>query len=152
MNTDEKVYPSGQHYSGQNRIPTIKQFVESLDKQKRERDAQIDSQRQTRPNRGGKGGDNDGNGEVKDHVPTGHRKPGKNRRTVRDPMTGKDVEIEDISSGHMKAAEEPMVSPYLTLLTLSSSPLSTLSSSLPSHPLYPPSLLPPLPPTIHTPH
>jgi hypothetical protein len=109
MNTDEKVYPSGQHYSGQNRIPNIKQFVESLDKQKRERDAQIDSQ-QNQANRAGKGGDNDGNGEAKDHVPVGHGKPGKNRRTVRDPMTGKDVEIEDISSEHMKAAEEPMVS------------------------------------------
>ncbi|KAH6640712.1 hypothetical protein F5144DRAFT_609655 [Chaetomium tenue] len=109
MNTNEKVYPSGQHYSGNNRIPTIKQFVESLDREKRERDAQIDSQRQQQRHQHTKIGGHNDNGEVRDHVPTNHRKAGKNRRTVRDPMTGKDVEIEDISSEHMKAAEEPML-------------------------------------------
>ncbi|KAH6850995.1 hypothetical protein B0I37DRAFT_372949 [Chaetomium sp. MPI-CAGE-AT-0009] len=106
MNTDEKVYPSGQHYSGGNRIPNIKQFVESLDREKRERDAQIDSQQQQQQQQTKA----HGHGEAKDHVPAAHRKPGKNRRTVRDPTTGKDVEIEDISSKHMKAADEPMVS------------------------------------------
>jgi hypothetical protein len=105
MNTDEKVYPSGQHYSGSNRIPNIKQFVESLDKQKKDRDAQIDAQQQP----------GHGEGEARDHVPADQRKPGKNRRTVRDPMTGKDVEIEDIDDHHMKAAEEPMVRPPLPL-------------------------------------
>ncbi|KAK3297724.1 uncharacterized protein B0H64DRAFT_339646 [Chaetomium fimeti] len=103
MNTDEKVYPSGQHYSGSNRIPNIKQFVESLDREKRERDAQIDSQQKQATKHG------QHHGEVRDHVSPGYRKPGKNRRTVRDPTTGKDVEIEDISSEHMKAADEPMI-------------------------------------------
>lgn len=105
MNTNQKVYPSGQHYSGANRIPNIKQFVESLDKEKRERDAQIDADLKK----------NKGNGEARAHVPTDQRKASKNRRTVRDPTTGKDVEIEDIGEHHMKSAEEPMVS-----LTLSS--------------------------------
>jgi hypothetical protein len=109
MNTDEKVYPSGQHYSGSNRIPNIKQFVESLDREKRERDAQIDSQQKQATKHG------QHHGEVRDHVSPGYRKPGKNRRTVRDPTTGKDVEIEDISSEHMKAADEPMVSSNLPL-------------------------------------
>lgn len=36
-------------------------------------------------------------------------KPGKNRRTVRDPVTGRDVEIEDITEQHMRAAEEPVL-------------------------------------------
>jgi hypothetical protein len=99
MNTDEKVYPSGQHYSGTNRIPNIKQFVESLDRQKKDRDAQIDAQLQS----------NNKHGETRDHAPPEDGKPGKNRRTVRDPVTGKDVEIEDIGDHHMKAAEEPMV-------------------------------------------
>jgi hypothetical protein len=43
MNTQEQVYPSGQHYSARNKIPNIKQFVESLDAEKKARDAQIDS-------------------------------------------------------------------------------------------------------------
>ncbi|KAL2195876.1 hypothetical protein P885DRAFT_61646 [Corynascus similis CBS 632.67] len=102
MNTDEKVYPSGQHYSGTNRIPNIKQFVESLDRQKKDRDAQIDAQQQ---------GNNDHHGEVRDHIPADQQrsKAGKNRRTVRDPTTGKDVEIADIDSHHMKAVDEPMI-------------------------------------------
>ncbi|KAM7188049.1 hypothetical protein V8F33_010906 [Rhypophila sp. PSN 637] len=81
---DEKVYPAGQPYSGRNRVPNIKQFVESLDRDKKRRDAQVES--------------------ASAHVPT---KPGKNRRTVRDPVTGKDVEIEDITSHHMDAAHNP---------------------------------------------
>ncbi|KAK4157494.1 hypothetical protein C8A00DRAFT_29643 [Chaetomidium leptoderma] len=98
MDTDEKVYPPGQHYSGKNRVPNIKQFVESLDRQKRERDAQIDAKQQSGNRHGG---------EAQDSEPASQRRPGKNRRTVRDPVTGKDVEIEDIDSHHMKAAEEP---------------------------------------------
>lgn len=83
---DERVYPGGEPYSGRNRIPNIKQFVESLDRDKKRRDAQV---------------------EASGHIPT--KKPGKNRRTVRDPVTGKDVKIEDISSHHMKAASNPTV-------------------------------------------
>lgn len=99
MNTNQKVYPPGQHYSGTNRIPNIKQFVESLDKDKRERDAQIDAELKK----------NKSSGEARAHVPTNQRKAGKNRRMVRDPTTGKDVEIEDIGEHHVKAADEPML-------------------------------------------
>ncbi|SPQ27673.1 dd72ee82-fbca-4bc3-8468-06269e0ff8fc [Thermothielavioides terrestris] len=104
MNTDEKVYPSGQHYSGTNRIPNIKQFVESLDRQKKQRDAQIDAQLRA----------SSGHGEAQDHVSAAQqqqqkRPAGKNRRTVRDPVTGRDVEIEDIDTHHMKAADQPTI-------------------------------------------
>jgi hypothetical protein len=119
MNTAEKVYPSaGQHYSGTNRVPNIKEFVESLDRQKKERDAQIDSQLQS----------NNIHGEARDHAPAEQSKPGKNRRTVRDPVTGKDVEIEDIDEHHMKAADEPMVCAPLPLTTK-----KTTTPALPSH-------------------
>ncbi|KAK3314945.1 hypothetical protein B0H66DRAFT_480712 [Apodospora peruviana] len=113
MSSNEQHYPSGQHYSGTNRIPNIKQFVEGLDRDKKKRDAQIDAN----VAKGGPGAAQNGsaagslkfqqNGEAKDHIATS--KPGKNRRTVRDPVTGKDVEIEDISQQHMKAANEPML-------------------------------------------
>ncbi|KAK4241085.1 hypothetical protein C8A03DRAFT_41483 [Achaetomium macrosporum] len=108
MNTNEKVYPSGQHYSGTNRIPNIKQFVEGLDRDKKARDARIDAKLKS---------NNQRHGETQDHKPADgdqqqqqqNKKPGKNRRTVRDPVTGKDVEIEDIDTQHMKATEEPMI-------------------------------------------
>ena len=103
--TDEQVYPSGQHYSGTNRVPNIKQFVEGLDRQKKDRDAQIDEQQKSKSHQ------QSSNNGASDIVPgaSEQRKPGKNRRTVRDPITGHDVEIEDIADHHMKAAEKPMI-------------------------------------------
>lgn len=92
--TNESVYPSGAHYSGRNRVPNIKQFMQSLDKDKKRRDAEAEAALQA-------------GGVSSDHVPA--RKPGKNRRVVRDPVTGKDVEIEDITSQHLKAANDPTV-------------------------------------------
>ncbi len=109
MNTDQRVYPSGEHYSGTNRIPNIKQFVENLDRQKKDRDAQIDEQLKSSKHHNKPQASN--NGANEGIVPGGseQRKPGKNRRTVRDPITGRDVEIEDIADHHMKSAEKPMI-------------------------------------------
>jgi len=73
--------------------------MESLDKEKRERDAQIDASLAKTNRRAG---------EVTDHQEPSKR-PGKNRRTVRDPVTGKDVEIDDIDSSYAKAAKDPQV-------------------------------------------
>lgn len=99
MDTQEHVVPSAQHYSGQNRIPNIKQFMENLDRDKKHRDAQIDSQT--------KDGQHN-NGEVQAHQNATPKK-GKNRRTVRDPVTGKDVEIDDIDGSMIKEAQDPHV-------------------------------------------
>lgn len=98
MDVDEHVVPSGQHYSGRNRVPNIKQFMENLDRDKKQRDAQIDSKLQTSQDGAG--------GEVKAHTNTSPRR-GKNRRTVRDPVTGKDVEIDDIDGSMVKEANDP---------------------------------------------
>lgn len=94
---ESRHYPGGQPYSGTNRIPNIKQFVESLDRDKKERDAKLEADLRR----------NHQNGELQAHVPT--QKPGKNRHTVKDPITGKDVEIEDIGSTHMKTAKDPQL-------------------------------------------
>lgn len=89
---DEKNqhYPSaGAHYSGRNRIPNVHEFVASLDRDKRQRDAKIEAQQ--------KG--------------PADRKPAKKAtRTVTDPVTGKEVEIDDVSTDFMKAVENPIVS------------------------------------------
>jgi len=99
IDPNETVVPSAKNYSGHNRIPNIKQFVEGLDRDKKERDAKIDAQ----PQQFG------ANGEAIQH-PAAARKVGKNRRTVRDPVTGKDVEIDDADDSIMKQGENPMVS------------------------------------------
>lgn len=109
MNQQETVVPSGQHYSGSNRIPNIKQFMERLDREKKDRDAQIDSD--LKKNKKG--------GEAIDHKTTGGQKQGKNRRVVTDPVTGKQVEIDDIDSSFLKQVKDPHVSIWLELHGLS---------------------------------
>lgn len=99
VDPNETVVPSSKNYSGRNRIPNIKQFVEGLDRDKKERDAKIDAQQQKY-------------GQTSEAVqhPSAPRKVGKNRRTVRDPVTGRDVEIDDADESIMKAGENPTVS------------------------------------------
>ncbi|VBB77881.1 Putative protein similar to meiotically up-regulated gene 190 protein of Schizosaccharomyces pombe [Podospora comata] len=97
-------YPvTGQHYSGANRIPNIKQFAESLDRDKKNRDKKVE-EREHRLRHGPVQPQANG-GDVQDHVPT--HSAGKNRRTVTDPVTGNEVEVVDITSDHVKNAAEP---------------------------------------------
>ena len=42
--SDETVHVPGQPYSGKNKIPTINQFLERLDRDKKDRDKQIDAE------------------------------------------------------------------------------------------------------------
>jgi hypothetical protein len=99
MNVDEHVAPSGgQHYSGRNRVPNIHEFMEQLDKEKKERDAEIDQQLKQ----------NKAHGEVQDHRNDRQRRKAKHR-TVRDPVTGKDVEIRDTELSYEEAVENPQV-------------------------------------------
>lgn len=98
MEGQEHHAPGG-HYSGTNRIPNIKQFMEGLDKDKRQRDAKIDAESKQHKN---------GEVEVKAHHID--KPKGNNRRTVRDPVTGKDVEIDDIGPEMVKAVDDPHVS------------------------------------------
>lgn len=106
MEQQEHKAPAG-HYSGNNRIPNIKQFMEGLDKDKRERDAKIDAEQKQHKT---------GEGEVKAHHT--EKPKGRNRRTVRDPVTGKDVEIDDIGPEMVKAVDDPHVS-HVSLYTSS---------------------------------
>ncbi|KAK0386888.1 hypothetical protein NLU13_5201 [Sarocladium strictum] len=100
MNIDEHVAPSGgQHYSGQNRVPNIQEFMEQLDKEKKDRDAEIDQQLKQ----------NKAYGEVQDHHNDRQRRKAKHR-TVRDPVTGKDVEIRDTQLSYEEAVENPQLS------------------------------------------
>ncbi|PSR93695.1 hypothetical protein BD289DRAFT_175564 [Coniella lustricola] len=93
---NETKVPGGQPYSGNNRIPNIKQFMERLDIEKKDRDAKID-QGQAHPKPAN---------EVQAHQDATKSKV-RNRRTVRDPVTGKDVEIDDMGDGMMKEVQNP---------------------------------------------
>lgn len=77
----ENVVPSGQHYSGANRVPNIKQFVESLDKDKKLRDTELEQRVKSEAS-------GQQSGETTDHTDA---KPNRknNRRVVTDPVTGK---------------------------------------------------------------
>lgn len=90
-----------QHYSGRNRIPNIQEFVAQLDKEKKERDAVIDDDLKH----------NKHSNDAQPHQPDQsrfHKK--KKTKTVRDPVTGKDVEIEDAKTDYKEAVENPQVS------------------------------------------
>ncbi len=89
---------SGKPYSGTNPIPNIQKFVESLDKDKRERDRQIDEQNKLY--------EQQHHGSVKPHKNAPKPTGGK---TVTDPTTGKQVVIEDVGKDFMKAVRDPQV-------------------------------------------
>ncbi|KAH6682963.1 hypothetical protein B0J14DRAFT_574726 [Halenospora varia] len=95
---DHKKGPGG-HYSGNNPIPNIQKFVESLDKEKTERDRKIDEAR-------AQGKSND----VTDHVQGQFSRVRGTRKTVTDPTTGNQVQIEDVNADFMKAVGNPQLS------------------------------------------
>ena len=93
------------YYSGKNKIPDIKTFVQNLDKDKRERDAQLAEQKKQQAT----GGGGAGGGEAKPHQETKAGKAGT-LRTVTDPTTEKEVQIEDVDQDFMNAVENPQLS------------------------------------------
>ena len=92
------------HYSGQNKIPDIKTFVQNLDKEKRTRDKDLDERRTAEQQR-----KSQGRGEATPHTPTKAGKEGT-LKTVTDPTTGNQVQIEDVDASFMKAVEDPQLS------------------------------------------
>jgi len=98
-----KTAPGG-HYSGSNPIPNVQKFIESLDKDKKERDAKINEQMKARKNQGTAGSD------VKEHTQGQPSGVEGTRKTVTDPTTGKEVQIEDVNADFMQAVKNPMLS------------------------------------------
>ncbi|RKF82781.1 Meiotically up-regulated gene 190 protein [Golovinomyces cichoracearum] len=86
-------------YSGSNPVPTFTKLLESLDDDKKERDEEIDKQARNKninsPN------EKQASRSIKGHI---------SRRTVIDPITGNEVEIEDSNLGSMESAKLPKLS------------------------------------------
>ncbi|KAF5548418.1 hypothetical protein FMEXI_4768 [Fusarium mexicanum] len=98
----QKIPAAGQHYSAQNRVPNVREFMDQLDQNKKARDAEIDEQLKQ----------NKIHGETKDHKndrAEALRKQ-KDIRMVRDPVTGKDVGIRDADIDYKEAVENPQLS------------------------------------------
>jgi len=93
----EQHAPGG-HYSGRNKIPTVAQFIEKLDKDKKGRDQQIDQRQQQQL----------GGTDAVPHVPEQPTKKGQ--KSVTDPTTGRQVIIEDVNKEYMKYVTDPVLS------------------------------------------
>jgi hypothetical protein len=102
MSNDHKKGPGG-HYSGANPIPNIQKFIQNLDSEKSQRDARINEQQKLQEQ----------NHQIVDHGKDSEKEQphgvSGTRKTVTDPTTGKDVEIEDVNADFMKSVEDPQV-------------------------------------------
>ncbi|PNP38007.1 hypothetical protein TGAM01_v204747 [Trichoderma gamsii] len=98
MNVDDHPMASGQNYSARNRVPNIQEFMNRLDAEKKQRDAEIDNQLKS----------NKRNPDVKLHKNDLLERKGQ--RKVRDPVTGKDVGIRDADMDFEEAVENPQMS------------------------------------------
>lgn len=106
----------GGHYSGANPVPNIQKFIQSLDSEKKERDSKIEAQAKSN----GTTSHSAGGSETKDHINKDTTVP-KSRKSVTDPVTGRQVEIEDVNTDFMSAVDNP---------TVCASPMSPLNSIL----------------------
>ena len=102
---DETVKVPGTHYSGQNKIPTVNQFLERLDKDKRERDKAIDEENKQKTANKSKARQD---GDAIPHQEQKFTVKGSQKQ-VKDPTTGKDVVIEDVNKDMMESVRNPMV-------------------------------------------
>ncbi|KAI4102452.1 MAG: hypothetical protein L6R37_004391 [Teloschistes peruensis] len=98
MADQQQQHKPGGYYSGKNKIPDIKTFVANLDSDKRERDRKLDESRK-----------NQATGDAQPHHATKAGKEGT-LKTVHDPTTGREVQIEDVDADFVKSVEDPQLS------------------------------------------
>ncbi|KAF2219567.1 hypothetical protein BDZ85DRAFT_322340 [Elsinoe ampelina] len=91
----QQQHGPGGFYSGSNKIPTVHQFIEKLDKEKRERDKAIDQTNKS---------------DATPHKQQKQPENNKPAKTVTDPTTGKQVIVADVGKEMMERAKNPMLS------------------------------------------
>ncbi|KAF2233295.1 hypothetical protein EV356DRAFT_533932 [Viridothelium virens] len=104
MSDAQAQHAPGGHYSAANPVPTINKFIANLDKEKKERDKEVDriNKEKKRAQKAGQDGD------VMPHQETTHIKA--HQKEVTDPVTGKQVVIEDVNKDMVKNVENPVLS------------------------------------------
>jgi hypothetical protein len=105
---EQQQHVPGGHYSGANPVPTIKKFVENLDRGKKERDRQLDEAEKMKTQ-----------GVSDDLTPHKNQLTAKRgQKIVTDPTTGREVVIEDVGKDMMNAAKDPKVFSFFVLIQL----------------------------------
>jgi hypothetical protein len=94
----QQQHAPGGHYSGHNPIPTVKQFIENLDKDKKSRDAQLDQEAALKR-------------QQEQTASKPHKEPERQvkgtEQTVTDPTTGREVVIADVNKDMLDEVENP---------------------------------------------
>lgn len=103
MAEQQQQHAPGGHYSGANPVPTVKKFIENLDKDKAARDRKLDEQERERKKQAA------ATGEAVPHKPQKAGLEGT-QKVVTDPTTGREVTIEDVSKSMMDQVENPQLS------------------------------------------
>ena len=93
-------HKAGAPWSGQNKIPTVGQFIQRLDKDKKQRDQDLDAQTKQQKL---------GGSDVTPHK-NEKKEPSGAQKTVTDPVTGKQVTIEDVNEKFMDRVKDPQLS------------------------------------------
>ncbi|KIW44633.1 uncharacterized protein PV06_03088 [Exophiala oligosperma] len=88
---------SGKPWSGNNKIPTVNQFIANLDRNKADRDKGIDERQRNV-------------GASSEITPHKNEKQKNEGKTVTDPVTGRDIVIADVGKEYMKRADNPQLS------------------------------------------
>jgi hypothetical protein len=99
----QQQHAPGGHYSGANPVPTVKKFIQNLDKDKAERDRKLDEQERERKKQVAT------TGEAAPHKPQKAAIEGT-QKVVTDPTTGKEVTIEDVNKSMIDQVENPTLS------------------------------------------
>ena len=94
----QHVGPGG-YWSGGNKIPTVGQFLDKLDKDKKGRDAELDNAAKQK-----KAGGTDVKAHQNEAKPTS-----SSQKEVTDPVTGRQVTISDVNKDFMKNVDNPML-------------------------------------------
>jgi tRNA(Glu) U13 pseudouridine synthase TruD len=95
MASQQQQHAPGGHYSGRNPIPTVRQFVENLDKDKAARDKELDEQAKQQQQQ-----------QSQPHKQQ-ERKIKGTEKTVTDPTTGREVVIADVNEDMIGEVENP---------------------------------------------
>ncbi|KAJ5899684.1 hypothetical protein N7495_004428 [Penicillium taxi] len=101
-NASPRQQHMGGHWSGANPIPTVQKFIDNLDKEKKERDLLIDEEEQNRILQATK------EKGVTSHK--SHKVPKDKIHNVTDPVTGKEIGVQDLDQSAMEAAKNPKLS------------------------------------------
>ena len=97
----QQQYAPGSHYGQHNKIPTISKFLETLDRDKKHRDAAIDQE--LSQNKAASRNDTDVLAHKKEKAP-------ESGKTVTDPTTGNQVKIGNVDKQFLENARDPKLS------------------------------------------